>query len=50
MRFNEEDDSFNYMSDAARQLAAQPGNFDPSAIAKDIDLTNPQSGADQVRK
>lgn len=37
------------MSDAARQLAAQPGNFDPSAIAKDIDLTNPQSGADQVR-
>ena len=23
--------------------------FDPSAIAKDIDLTNPQSGADQVR-
>lgn len=29
--------------------AAQPGNFDPSAIAKDIDLTNPQSGADQVR-
>lgn len=37
------------MSDVARQLAAQPGNFDPSAIAKDIDLTNPQSGADQVR-
>ena len=47
---NEEDElHLIYMSDAARQLAAQPGNFDPSAIAKDIDLTNPQSGADQVR-
>ena len=47
---NEEDElHLIYMSDAARQLAAQPGNFDPSAIAKDIDMTNPQSGADQVR-
>ena len=47
---NEEDElHLIYMSDVARQLAAQPGNFDPSAIAKDIDLTNPQSGADQVR-
>ena len=45
---NEEDElHLIYMSDAARQL--EPGNFDPSAIAKDIDLTNPQSGADQVR-
>ena len=30
---NEEDElHLIYMSDAARQLAAQPGNFDPSAI------------------
>lgn len=46
-----EDDELHlvYMSDAARQLAAQPGNFDPSAIAQDIDLSDPQAGADQVR-
>lgn len=47
---NEQDElHLVYMSDAARQLAAQPDNFDPSAIAKDIDLMNPQAGADQVR-
>ena len=47
---NEQDElHLVYMSDAARQLSAAPGNFDPSVIAKDIDLTNPQSGADQVR-
>lgn len=47
---NEEDElHLVYMSDAARQLSAQPGNFDPSAIAKDIDLSNPQAGTDQVR-
>ena len=47
---NEQDElHLVYMSDAARQLAAQPGNFDPSAIAVDVDLSNPQAGADQVR-
>lgn len=47
---NEQDElHLVYMSDAARQLSAAPGNFDPSVIAKDIDLTNPQAGADQVR-
>ena len=47
---NEQDElHLVYMSDAARQLAAQPDNFDPSAIAKDIDLSDPQAGADQVR-
>ncbi len=47
---NEQDElHLVYMSDAARQLAAQPDNFDSSAIAVDADLSNPQAGADQVR-
>ncbi len=34
---NEQDElHLVYMSDVARQLAAQPGNFDPLAIAKDM--------------